>query len=224
MYRLWGVEPGKALTLTDMLELIEPQDRDRMMSQVKSAADAHTIFECEFRLRKDGALQPWMASRGQVHYDSSGQPARLIGITVDISAHKANEASLRQTNEALLRSNVELQRFAHVAAHDLQTPLRSIGSFAELLKMHAQERLDDKSRQWLDRILNSAVQLRTLVRDLLQYSSIDAQPLQAAAVSMDQVLDRVLCARRKFKRLIARLRERRCPMYGAKSPNSRNSC
>lgn len=192
MYRLWGVEPGKALTLTDTLELIEPQDRERVLMHVKNAIHAHTTFECEFRLRREGDLQPWMASWGQVHYEPSGQPARLIGITLDISAHKASEASLRQTNEALVRSNVELQRFAHVAAHDLQTPLRSIGSFAELLKMNAQECLDDKSRQWLDRILNSAIQLRTLVRDLLQYSSIDSQPLQAASVSMDRVLDRVL--------------------------------
>ena len=192
LYRLWGVEPGKSLNLAEALDLIDPHDREHVMNQVRKAIDERTVYECEFRLRTSGAPQPWMASRGQVHYDSSGEPVRLIGITLDISAHKANEASLRQTNEALTRSNVELQRFAHVAAHDLQTPLRSIGSFAELLKMNAQEHLDSKSKEWLDRILNSAVQLRTLVRDLLQYSSIDSQPLQAAPVSMDQVLDRVL--------------------------------
>jgi PAS domain S-box-containing protein len=192
MYRLWGVEPGRALHLADTLEIIDPQDRDRVMDEVRKAIEGHRAYECEFRLRTDGSRHVWMASRGQVHYASSGQPERLIGITLDISAHKSNEAALRQTNEALTRSNVELQRFAHVAAHDLQTPLRSIGSFAELLKVHAQDRLDTKSREWLDRILNSAVQLRTLVRDLLQYSSIDSQPLQAAPVSLDQVLDRVL--------------------------------
>jgi signal transduction histidine kinase len=192
MYRLWGVEPGKTLHLADTLEIIDPQDRDRVMDEVRKAIEDHRSYECEFRLRTDGSRHVWMASRGQVHYANSGQPERLIGITLDISAHKANEAALRQTNEALTRSNVELQRFAHVTAHDLQTPLRSIGSFAELLKTHSQDRLDAKSRQWLDRILSSAFQLRTLVRDLLEYSSIDSLPLQSAVVSMDQVLGRAL--------------------------------
>lgn len=192
MYRIWGVEPGKTLRLADTLELIDPQDRDHVMQQVRKAVRDHTAFECEFRLRTHGTRPLWMASRGQVHYASSGQPERLIGITLDISAQKANEASLREANEALTRSNVELQRFAHVAAHDLQTPLRSIGSFAELLKVHFGNQLDARGREWLDRVVSSAVQLRTLVRDLLQYSSIDTQPLAGASVSMDQVLDRVL--------------------------------
>ena len=192
MYRLWGVEAGKTLHLADTLALIDPQDRDRVMDEVKKAIEGRRPFECEFQLRTDGSRHVWMSSRGQVHYANSGQPERLIGITLDISAQKATEASLRQTNEALIRSNVELQRFAHVAAHDLQTPLRSIGSFAELLKTHSPDQPDARSREWLDRILNSAVQLRTLVRDLLQYSSIDSQPLHAAPVRMDQVLDRVL--------------------------------
>ncbi len=108
------------------------------------------------------------------------------------SAQKTTEASLRETNEALIRSNVELQRFAHVAAHDLQTPLRGIGGFAELLKMHYESRLDKQGQDWLSRILHSAAQLQSLVRDLLQYSSIETQPLPTEAVDMNEVLDRVL--------------------------------
>jgi two-component system, chemotaxis family, sensor kinase Cph1 len=70
--------------------------------------------------------------------------------------------------------------------------LRGIGGFAELLKMHYESRLDKQGQDWLSRILHSAAQLQSLVRDLLQYSSIETQPLPTEAVAMNEVLDRVL--------------------------------
>ncbi|NLG74639.1 MAG: GHKL domain-containing protein, partial [Xanthomonadaceae bacterium] len=102
------------------------------------------------------------------------------------------ETSLRRTNEALVRSNAELRRFAHVAAHDLQTPLRAIGSFAELLNLHYADRLDEKGREWLERIRNAVLHMQTLVRDLLTYSRIETQESPTREVRMEEVLDRVL--------------------------------
>src|SRR5690606_35907136 len=102
------------------------------------------------------------------------------------------ETSLRRTNEALVRSNAELRRFAHVAAHDLQTPLRAIGSFAELLNLHYADRLDVKGREWLERIRNAVLDMQTLVRDLLTYSRIETQESPTREVRMEEVLDRVL--------------------------------
>jgi signal transduction histidine kinase len=192
MYRLWHVQPGKPIRFENALELIDPRDRERVTLAVREAIESGAGYECEFRIRGDGASERWMASRGRVHYHASGQPLRLLGISVDISERKATEISLRQTNEALVRSNVELQRFARIAAHDLQTPLRGIGSYAELLQLNCREQLDETGKEWLDRILSSTGDLHALVRDLLEYSSIDAQPLIAASVSMEEVLDRAL--------------------------------
>src|SRR5690606_26820704 len=95
------------------------------------------------------------------------------------------ETSLRRTNEALVRSNAELRRFAHVAAHDLQTPLRAIGSFAELLNLHYADRLDEKGREWLERIRNAVLHMQTLVRDLLTYSRIETQESPTREVRME---------------------------------------
>lgn len=102
------------------------------------------------------------------------------------------EASLRRANDALVRSNIELRRFTHVAAHDLQTPLRGIGGFAELLKEHYADRLDRKGEEWLERILNAALHMQALVRDLLTYSRIETQKPPTARVQMDQVLDQTV--------------------------------
>ena len=82
---------------------------------------------------------------------------------------------MRQANEALERSNIELQRFAHVASHDLQTPMRSIASFVELLEATYSDKLDGQAKDWIRRTIESIGQLQTLIRDLLEYSRVDSQ-------------------------------------------------
>jgi chemotaxis family two-component system sensor kinase Cph1 len=79
-----------------------------------------------------------------------------------------------------------------VASHDLQTPMRTIASFAELLHSNYAEQLDVEARDWLRRIMDATHQLQQLIRDLLEYSRIgaDVQPLEP--VSFQEVFTQVL--------------------------------
>src|SRR6202008_215726 len=90
----------------------------------------------------------------------------VLSAIVDISDRK------RQA-ETLERSNIELQRFAYIASHDLQTPMRSIASFVDLLQSTYGEKLDSQAKDWLHRTRQSIEHLQTLIRDLLQYSRVD---------------------------------------------------
>lgn len=101
-------------------------------------------------------------------------------------------AELKQSNEALTRSNLELQRFAYVASHDLQTPMRGVASFVELLRSRYADKLDAQANDWIDRIIGSVKHLQNLVRDLLEYSRVDARPQPFEAVNMREVFDQAL--------------------------------
>jgi PAS domain-containing protein/two-component sensor histidine kinase len=101
-------------------------------------------------------------------------------------------AELEQANEALLHANMELQHFAHAAAHDLQTPLRSIVGFAQLLQQAVRgcggEQVDELSSQ----VTSNAKRLQTLIQELLAYTRLDIQRRPFEAVDLRVLLDEVI--------------------------------
>ncbi len=192
MYDLWLVEAGTPMQFANSVERVDPRDRESMNAALSKAIAEHTTYCCEFRILNPAGPERWMESRGRATYDASGHATRLLGITIDISAQKRVEISLRQANEALARSNAELQRFAIVASHDLQTPLRSIASFSELLMTRHAGVLPAQARQWLEHIANSSERLQVMVKSLLQYASVEVKAEPFEPVSMGQVLQQAL--------------------------------
>jgi two-component system, sensor histidine kinase and response regulator len=83
--------------------------------------------------------------------------------------HKANEA-LSAANAALVRSNNDLERFAHIVSHDLQAPLTTVSSFASLLDLRYRGKLDRQAGTFLDHIRNGTERMSSLVERLLIYA------------------------------------------------------
>jgi signal transduction histidine kinase len=95
---------------------------------------------------------------------------------------------LGRSNDELERSNIELQRFAHVASHDLREPLRAIGSYAQLLNETASE-LEPDHRQFLDRVVNATRRMQALVDDLLALSRLEGGAAKMSAVPLRSLVD-----------------------------------
>jgi two-component system sensor histidine kinase/response regulator len=87
---------------------------------------------------------------------------------------KAEKARLEAeyANQNLEIKNKELEQFAYVASHDLQEPLRSILSFAELFEEQYKGKLDAKADKYLGYIMQSTGRMKILINDLLDYSRI----------------------------------------------------
>lgn len=101
-------------------------------------------------------------------------------------------AALERANDALTRSNLELQRFAYVASHDMREPLRTIACFAELLQQDAGDRLGDTGRDWTERIVAATRRMQSLVREVLAYSRIEAREEVFEPVPLAEPVDAAL--------------------------------
>jgi light-regulated signal transduction histidine kinase (bacteriophytochrome) len=98
----------------------------------------------------------------------------------------------KQLQDSLTESNMALEQFAHIASHDLQEPLRTIGSFAELLTMRFKDQLDGEAAGYLDLIVNGARRMGTLVQDLLIYAKVQTEMDRPTSYSLDQDLESAL--------------------------------
>src|SRR5438105_430371 len=92
------------------------------------------------------------------------------------------------------RSNLELERCASVASHDLQEPLRKIQTFGDLVQGQCGDALGAEGRDYLGRMQAAAVRMSTLISDLLALSRVTIQgrpfaPVNLAAVAREVVSD-----------------------------------
>ena len=140
-------------------------------------------------LRADGTEFPVEATISQVTV--RGQ--RLFtAIVRDITERlRADEALARQA-EALARSNVELERFAYVASHDLQEPMRTVRSFAQLLQRRCAGQLTGDAVEYLRFITDGVGRMQALINDLLAYSRVTSQGAAFGPADCNHILAMVL--------------------------------
>ena len=104
----------------------------------------------------------------------------MVKLDRSIIIQKQTEERLKDFTEKLQRSNRELESFAHVASHDLQEPLRKVMAFGDRLKSQYAEALDEKGRDYLERMHNASKRMQTLINSLLMLSRVTtkAQPFE----------------------------------------------
>lgn len=106
---------------------------------------------------------------------------------------QAHVAEMRERSALELeRSNAELEAFAHVAAHDLRTPLQTIAGFAQLIERRYGEGLPAEGRDFLRMILESAESSQRLLTRLLSYARAGGADTERAPVALRAVVDEVL--------------------------------
>lgn len=120
-------------------------------------------------------------------------------IVHDITERKRNEQELRNLNEQIKKraeelaaSNAELERFAYVASHDLQEPLRMISSFMQLLQRKYTNQLDETANQYIRYAVDGADRMKKLILDLLEYSRIGTNRDQFTDIDMEEVIGQVM--------------------------------
>ncbi len=106
--------------------------------------------------------------------------------------HCAMEREHNDLMQQLIESNVALERFAYVASHDLQEPIRMINNFGKILLAEYQNRLDDEGKEYLSMVTESGERMRDMVNDLLDYSRMSHEEMKPELFSGNHVLESAL--------------------------------
>jgi len=151
--------------------------------------------------RKDGVMV-WLRINTVPRTSAAGTLEGVVATFQDITVERAaveglsqiastQERRVAERTAELLKTNRELETFAHSVSHDLRAPLRAINGFARLLAEREGPRLDSESRRLLSRIEAGAGRMGELIDDVIEYSSATRREPVFSRVNMGSVAEAV---------------------------------
>ena len=100
--------------------------------------------------------------------------------------------ALKQHADRLEASNQELESFSYSISHDLRIPLRAVSGYAHMLEEDYADKIDDEGKRLLSVIRDNSRRMGELIDDLLAFSRLGRQSIQAVEVDMRVLVDRAI--------------------------------
>jgi PAS domain S-box-containing protein len=172
-------------------KILHPDDRERVMAEVRRTQQTSEPFQCEYRLLARDGRVVWIRDQDVTITDDEGRPRYAQGYMLDITERKQTEQALERSLERERAANEHLREldrlkdeFIALVSHELRTPLTSIRGYLEFLLEDADGLAPDQVR-FLRVVERNAERLQHLVNDLLFVAQVDAGRLTIERTEVD---------------------------------------
>ena len=152
--------------------------------------------------RKDGK-KIMVRESARAVFDNKLEVERYEGMIEDITETAESDSAVRERSEMLEAAliqrtaqleavNKELEAFSYSVSHDLQSPIRHMQSFTELLEKRNRDTLDDKSKLYLEHILGSIDRMGRLIEDLLAFSRVSSTSISKIRFNLRELVESII--------------------------------
>ncbi|HZD42421.1 MAG TPA: ATP-binding protein, partial [Methanomicrobiales archaeon] len=173
-----------------LLNLVQPQYHSSMQARMRETDERGYGSPLEMVMTRLDGESVYVEAAGSIVYQQ-GLPFHQV-VMRDITERKRAEKQLQRLTADLRRSNEDLQRFAYVASHDLQEPLRTIVIFTQLLEKRYKGRLDKDADDYIQFIVDGGKRMQTLIEDLLQFSRVATKGKELVRTDSEDVVEKSL--------------------------------
>ncbi|MBI2724475.1 MAG: PAS domain-containing protein [Chloroflexi bacterium] len=199
MEQIYGFAPGAYPgTFAAFSECVHPDDREQVAALVASAVESRSELDFEHRILLPDGTERWLYSRGRLVFDDEGNPTRMIGIGMDITARKHLALELEATTERLREANAAKDEFLGLVSHELRTPITTIYGNARVLHEHIAAIGPEDRDMALADIEHEAERLQRIIENMLILARFDAtQDLDVEPMRMGEVATEIVAMQRR---------------------------
>jgi PAS domain S-box-containing protein len=116
LYALLGLEAKAFAHTHSQMELVHPDDRERLQRAVEETVGGQRRLDTEFRVRHGNGDYRWLATRGELQMDAHGRPVRLVGVNFDVTdrrrAQERQELLINELNHRVKNTLATVQSLA----------------------------------------------------------------------------------------------------------------
>jgi PAS domain S-box-containing protein len=189
-YRIFGLHPAGVEVKYDVfLTQVHPDDRERVHTVVETAMRDRRPYEHEHRIVRPDGSERTVRGHGEVRFDDTGRPVRLVGTVQDITERKQAEKALRES-EAQLRQAQKMESIGRLTggiAHDFNNLLTVINSYSAMLL--GEIGFDSPLRRGIEQIKEAGHRAALLTRQLLAFSR--QQVLEPKVLDLNAVVNNI---------------------------------